>query len=138
MGAPRPDVLLHLPKEIDTLIVVDAVRGGGKPGTIYRFTPADITFKRAGIPTLHQLGLEESLGMLAFLGQSPARVIIFGAEPKEIDWGLELSPELGQIVPQLTLLVKQEIANQAAPERGPAAKMNPGHEKPDLKAAILP
>jgi hydrogenase maturation protease len=112
-GGTSPDVLLHLPKEVNTLIVVDAVKGGGKPGTIYRFTPADIEFKSAVIFTLHCLGLGEGLGMMKFLGLFPERVIIFGVEPKEIDWGLELSPELAQIVHPVSLLIKQEIACRA-------------------------
>ena len=109
-GGACPDVLFHLPEEISTLIVVDAVKGGGEPGTVYRFTPTDIEFERASITSLHQLGLREGLGMMKFLGKYPERVIIMGVEPKEIDWGLKISPELEKIIPQVTLLLQQEIA----------------------------
>jgi len=110
-GGTCPDVLFHFPEEISTLIVVDAVKGGGEPGSIYRFTPDDIEFKRASITSLHQLGLREGLGMMKFLGKYPERVIIIGVEPKEIDWGLKISPELEKIIPQVILLLQQEIAN---------------------------
>ena len=46
-GGTCPDVLFHLLEEIRTLIVEDAVKGGGEPGIIYRFTPDDFEFKRA-------------------------------------------------------------------------------------------
>ncbi len=110
-GGTCPDVFFNLPEEISTLIVVDAVKGGGEPGSIYRFTPDDIEFKRATITTLHQLGLREGLGMMKDLGKYPERVIVIGVEPKEIDWGLKISPELEKKVRQVILLVEQEIAN---------------------------
>ena len=111
-GGTCPDALFHLSEEISTLIVVDAVKGGGEPGTVYRFTPDDIEFTRASITSLHQLGLSEGLGMMDFLGKYPERIIIMGIEPKEIDWGLEISPELEKIVPQIIRLIEQEIAKQ--------------------------
>ena len=49
--------------------------------------------------------------MMKFLGKYPERVIIIGVEPKEIDWGLKISPELEKIIPQVILLLEQEIAN---------------------------
>lgn len=119
-GGTCPDVFFNLPEEISTLIVVDAVKGGGEPGSIYRFTPDDIEFKRATITTLHQLGLREGLGMMKDLGKYPERVIVIGVEPKEIDWGLKISPELEKIVRQVILLVEQEIANRDTPDQGTA------------------
>jgi len=110
-GGTCPDALFHLPEEIGTLIVVDAVKGGGEPGCIYRFKPDDLEFKRTSITSLHQLGLMEGLGMMKFLGKYPERVIIIGVEPKEIDWGLKISPELEKIIPQVILLLEQEISN---------------------------
>ena len=119
-GGTCPDVLFHFPEEISTLIVVDAVKGGGEPGTVYQFTPDDIEFKKASITSLHQLGLREGLGMMKILGKYPERVIIIGVEPKEIDWGLKISPELEKIVRQVILLVEQEIANRDTPDQGTA------------------
>ncbi|MCL0091471.1 hydrogenase maturation protease [Dehalococcoidales bacterium] len=29
----------------DKVIIIDAVKGGNEPGTLYRFTPADITIQ---------------------------------------------------------------------------------------------
>jgi len=110
-GGTCPDVLLQLPEEISTLIVVDAALGGGEPGTIYRFTPADIEFKKASITNLHQLGLREGLGIMKFLDKYPERVVIIGIEPKEIGWGLNISPEMEKIIPQIILLLQQEIAH---------------------------
>ena len=120
-GGTCPDVFLSLPEEISTLIVVDAVKGGGEPGSIYRFTPDDIEFNRVTIASLHQLGLREGLGIMKDLGKYPERVIVIGVEPKEIDWGLKISPELEKTVRQVVLLVEQEIANIDTPDQGTTA-----------------
>lgn len=120
-GGTCPDVFFNLPEEISTLIVVDAVKGGGEPGSIYRFTPDDIEFKRATITTLHQLGLREGLRMMKDSGKYAERVIVIGVEPKEIDWGLKISPELEKKVRQVILLVEQEIANIDTPDQGTVA-----------------
>lgn len=113
-GGTCPDVLLHLPGDIGKLIVVDAVKGRGKPGSIYRFTPDDITFKRATMTSFHQLGVADGLDMMRSLGNYPKSVIIIGIEPKEIGWGLEISPELDEIIPEVIQLIEKEITNCTA------------------------
>ena len=110
-GGTCPDILCLLPVKIAKLIVVDAVKGGSEPGTIYRFTPTDIKFKSGMITSLHQLDLEEGLRMMELLGKSPEAVIIIGVEPSEIEWGLEISPQLEKKIPKVIQLLEQEIAN---------------------------
>ena len=109
-GGTCPDIFFQLPEQIHKLIVVDAVKFGGEPGSIYRFTPADIEFKKATMISLHQLGLEEGLKMMELLGKYPESIIIIGVEPKEIDMGLEISPVLERKIPQIINLLEQEIA----------------------------
>lgn len=53
------------------VLVIDAVRGGDEPGTIYRFDfeakPAHIQYK----DSLHQIDLMEAMGSLALIGDAP-------------------------------------------------------------------
>jgi hydrogenase maturation protease len=107
-GGTCPDAFDLLPKGLDKLIVVDAVRGGGEPGAVYRFTVKDIVFRRGPVCSLHQLGLEEGLRLMAGAGITPRDVVIIGVEPKEIGWGLELSAELQTRVPQIVDMVRKE------------------------------
>jgi hydrogenase maturation protease len=101
-------VLPPLPGNLDKLIIVDAAQGGGEPGTIYRLSPDEIDNSDAPIISPHQLSLGESLRLTELENDKPKEVIIFGVEPKTIDWGLELSPELKEKIPQLIGLVLQE------------------------------
>jgi hydrogenase maturation protease len=110
-GGTCLDAFDLLPEGLDKLIVVDAVRAGGDPGAVYRFTPKDIVFQRGPVTSLHQLGLEEGLGLMAGAGLSPKNVVIIGVEPKTIAWGLELSPELQIRLPEIVDQVRKEAGS---------------------------
>jgi hydrogenase maturation protease len=107
-GGTSPDVLLSLEK-IDKLIIVDAARGSCEPGTVYRLRPEDLPQEDIRVNSLHQVSLFKSLRILDHLGLKPKEVVIFGVEPKEIDWGLEPSVELTQKIPEVVKLVLEEV-----------------------------
>ncbi len=108
-GGTSPDALLGL-EAVPRLILVDATRGGGPPGSIYRFHPSDISVEYQTITSLHQMGLLDSLKMMQLSGNQPDEIIIIGVEPKEIDWGLELTPELREKLPQIVTAVMDDLA----------------------------
>jgi len=95
--------------ETDYLIVIDAVKGKMSPGTIYRIGLNDLMPPKRASISLHDLGLLEALDMAKKIGKSPKSVVIFGIEPKEINWGMELSPEINRKLPQIARLVVKEI-----------------------------
>ncbi len=107
-GGTSPDVV-HLLDGTDKLIVIDAVKGGGHPGSIYRFQANDVPMEANISTSLHQIGLLDTLNMMECIGSKPKDVVIIGVETKEIDWGLELSPELEQKIPQIIRVVLQEL-----------------------------
>ena len=107
-GGTSPDIF-HLIEDAHKLIVVDAARGGGEPGTIYRLTPDDIASQCALTLSTHDISLFYSLRLMESLGNSPKETVIIGVEPKEIALGLELSSELEQKVPSVIKVVLEEI-----------------------------
>ena len=110
-GGTSPDFPYDL-KEVDKLIIIDAVKTGGQPGTIYRFHPHDMDIESEGLISLHELGLEQSLRMMRLMGNEPKETVIIGIEPKEINWGTELSAELQQKIPEIINAVLKEISPQ--------------------------
>ncbi len=74
----------------DHIVVFDAIRAGGHPGSVYLLRAEDIA---AGWNhnSLHEMELFKVLQMLR---RPPAEVVIIGAEPQIIDWGIDLSPAL--------------------------------------------
>lgn len=95
--------------EVDHLIVIDAVKGKMPPGSVYRLKPEDLLLSEEDLISIHNLGLIDALYMAAQIGKQPKTVTIFGIEPKEIDWGMDLSPEIKALLPRIVKLVLQEI-----------------------------
>jgi hydrogenase maturation protease len=97
-GGTSPQVI-DLVRDADRLIVVDAAYGGEEPGSVYRIKPEHV--KNQKPYSIHELNVLQMLWTLNITGKSP-KITIIGIEPKEIDWGLELSPELEQRLPRIT------------------------------------
>jgi len=108
-GGTTPDILSLVDDNTDKLIIVDAAVASDKPGTIYRFDIADLDSGAPSPMSLHELGLVNSLKIMNLFGNCPKEVAIIGVEPKIIDYGLKLSPELEKKMPQLMELVLNEI-----------------------------
>ncbi|NSW81842.1 MAG: HyaD/HybD family hydrogenase maturation endopeptidase [Syntrophothermus sp.] len=95
--------------ESDKLIVIDAMEGGGEPGTIYRVSFENLELKRKGeLLSSHQLQFHEAVEMAKMMGCCP-EITVIGIEPKTIDWGTDLSPEVQRRLPRVVELVLQEI-----------------------------
>lgn len=107
-GGTSPDVF-WLVEGVPKLIIVDAVKGGGTPSSIYRFHPDDIMLEGKYIISVHQLDLMDSLRIMQCSGSKPDEVVIIGVEPKEIDWGMELSTELNDRLPEIMKVVTDEL-----------------------------
>ena len=106
-GGTSPDILGFLSPP-DKLVIVDAARGGGKPGTIYRFGPEEMS-EGQSVTSLHEFNLGTALKTMKYRGVEPGQVVIIGIEPEEIDWGLELSSTLKREMPRLLEVVLKEI-----------------------------
>jgi hydrogenase maturation protease len=107
-GGTSPDLIAYT-KAGDKLIIIDAAKAGGEPGAIYRFRPEDLASETGALTSAHELGVTQNLELMSLLGNKPAETIIIGIEPKEIDAGLELSPELQQKLPDIVKIVLKEI-----------------------------
>jgi hydrogenase maturation protease len=105
--------LLPLLRAREKVVIIDAVKWGGKPGTVYRFTPDDVTEPKHPQLSLHQVGILEALSMAELAGWKPSHVVIFGIEPEKVEWGMELSAEVAACVPEVVCLVAEEITRVA-------------------------
>ena len=101
--------LLNIITETEHLIVIDAVKGGGEPGSIYRFDIDDVRACPSGFKTsVHQIGLLEVIDLSGLIGKTP-RTTIIGIEPKSLEMGMELSPEISEKIPRIIDLVLAEL-----------------------------
>ena len=100
----------------DRILAFDAVKAGGKPGSVYVFRAEDAR-EEEKYDSLHEMGL---IKVLQTLSHTPAEVVIIGAEPQIIDWGTELSPALDSAVAIMVSTAQKVIAsfnNSAFPVR---------------------
>jgi hydrogenase maturation protease len=96
----------HLMDGYDALVVVDAVRCGGAPGTVYVLEPAvpDVAAwseaeRLAFLSDLHQAEPSRALVFARALGVLPPQVRIVGCEPAETDEAeVGLSPAVERAV----------------------------------------
>ena len=103
----------------DHIIIIDAVRSGKAPASIVRLADEQVPvfFKTKLSP--HQIGLSDVLATLAFIGEQPGGVTIFGVEPVSLKTGMALTPQVEARLPELMDLVVTELR-----ELGVAVKNN--------------
>ena len=91
------------------LLVVDAVKAGNDPGTVYKFSRNDITVQIPQTLSVHDLGFYEALEHWKMLGIEP-EVLFFGIEPEDMaSWGFDLTPCIQDKMPKLVALVIEQL-----------------------------
>ena len=101
--------LLNVITEADRLIVIDAVKGGAEPGSLYRFDIDDVRSCPSGFKTsVHQIGILEVIDLSSLIGKRPHTTVI-GVEPKSLEMSMELSPEVKEKIPRIIELILDEL-----------------------------
>jgi hydrogenase maturation protease len=119
--------LLDLFSDYDDIIVIDAVQGGERPGTIYRFRLDQISSDTTMTLSIHQMGVLEIFSQARLLGKEP-NVTFIGIEPQDITaWGMELTPLIREKIPALIELVLKELDQRGV--RRSALVQKTGHEE---------
>lgn len=97
-------------EEAGRIIIIDAVKADGAPGSIYRM-PMDAFERPQCIASMHGFDLSR---VLALAGRTDdPEVIVIGVEPARIEWGLELSPEVGAMLPFVIKILREELATSS-------------------------
>lgn len=108
-GGTSPDLLSLLDENTERLIIVDALKGGGRPGDIYRLDIDESNISDESSASLHGLGVLDSLKMMRALDMNLPRVTLIGIEPSDTSNGLYLSPEIEALVPQVIKTIENEM-----------------------------
>ncbi len=103
--------LLAAWQESAAVILIDAVRGGGRPGGIYRFPvhekplPADLFTATS----THAWGVAQAVALGQVLKELPPHLVVYGIEGRDFGLGREVSPEVARAVPEVARRIRQEI-----------------------------
>ena len=108
-GGTAPDLFSLLDENVERLIIVDALKGGKKPGSIYRLVVTDENIAQEPPVSLHGLGVLDSLKMMKQLNLHRPQVTILGIEPVDTSHSLKLSPLLEALIPDIIDTIEEEI-----------------------------
>lgn len=92
---------------IEHVVVIDALKGGEPPGTIYMMSGDDVMENDYTL-SVHSLGLKTALKFLA-LNEDPVEWTLVGIEPDSLVCGMHLSPTVEAALPDAVHMVEQLI-----------------------------
>ncbi|MBC8391208.1 MAG: HyaD/HybD family hydrogenase maturation endopeptidase [Deltaproteobacteria bacterium] len=100
--------LLGMISEADQLIVVDAIRNKGEPGSLYRLEGSAIPERIRAKNSLHQVDFLEALTLCQALDKVP-ETIILGVEPEDIEMlSIDLTPTIqAKIDPMIDMVLAE-------------------------------
>lgn len=94
--------LLYYLEGVSHLVIIDAVKAGGPPGTLARLSGDEVPAYLSCKISPHEIGLPDLLLAAQLRDLYPQEVVVLGLEPGSLEVGLELS---SQVAPQLDSLV---------------------------------
>lgn len=100
--------IFYLFLEYEIILVLDIVKGGNTPGTIYRLAESDLRKNESQTLSLHDIDLLDSLSMTELMGHKP-KLHVLGIEPETLSWSMEMSSTFKRIFPDYLEIARQEI-----------------------------
>lgn len=95
----------------DHVIIVDAMKAGGHPGTVYRLGFGECVVKEY-VASMHGFDIARVFA-LAQRKDIP-EITVIGVEPDRIDWSMALSGAVAASLPAVVEAVEREINSEAA------------------------
>ncbi|MCG8532727.1 MAG: HyaD/HybD family hydrogenase maturation endopeptidase, partial [Desulfovibrionales bacterium] len=90
--------IFYLFETYETILVLDIVRAGHEPGSLYCLEEKDLRRDEKQMLSLHDVDLLDSLGMAQVRGHRPGLKVV-GIEPEKINWGTQMTPTLETALP---------------------------------------
>ena len=108
-GATFTQDIFYVFQKYERVLVLDTVKGGREPGTVYRFTEENLRDNYEQRLSLHDIDLLDSLKMAELLGNKP-EVMVIGIEPLTIsEWSMEMSEPVKAKYPTFLEAARREI-----------------------------
>jgi len=88
--------------DADLLIVFDAARLDGPPGTVSTFIDKDMDrFLGSGRCSVHEVGLADLIGMAHLRGNLPRHRALVGVRPGAMGWGEDMTEAVACAIPNM-------------------------------------
>jgi hydrogenase maturation protease len=93
--------LLPLLESYRTVLLLDAIRADGDPGTLVRIDGEEVARAAAHRLSVHQVGVGDLMDAAQLRGTLPPRLLLLGVVPETVSLGLGLSPRVEKALPLL-------------------------------------
>jgi hydrogenase maturation protease len=94
----------------EEVVLVDACRGGGAPGTVHRIGPGEAagfaTFRHA---SSHSFGVAAAIGLAQALGTLPPRLVVYAIAASDSREGAGMSSEVERAVEEVVALLRRDV-----------------------------
>ena len=107
-GTAGIELLRHI-RNRDYLIIIDAMKCGQEPGTVFRVEGDEVPAAFRTRISPHQLGLSDLLAAAMLTDELPKNLVLYGVEPESIDIGLDLTETVEANVDKLIGAVADEL-----------------------------
>lgn len=132
MALDRPGAqLVHHLADADVVVLIDAIKSGHPPGTIYRLDDVTLPENDQALST-HGFGVASALALARALGGLPASLIVYGIEIENHACGSAPSAAVGQAVAMLAERIAAELSDRCSairPTKNSSLKRE--HERSD-------
>ena len=110
--------LVHAAEGFRKLIIIDCARMGEKPGTLRRFRPEDVdSTKPQSGQSLHEADIMEVLELANVTGDAPDDVVLFGIQPRSVEFRHGLSAPLQANLSSYVDAVRRELADNSCKDQ---------------------
>lgn len=128
--------LLPLVERAERVILIDAVRAEGAPGTAVRIEGDEVAPAVYERLSPHQIGVADLLGGAALLDRYPREVVIVGVIPASTDLGMERTPAVEASLAGLVARTAAELAAMGFPPVPRTRDPEPERSRDDAARAL--
>lgn len=111
-GGTDPLNLLEMLRGADKVILIDAVKGAGKPGEVFLLTLDQVDLESQAGLSLHQFNLAQvmALGHSLFPKEMPQEILVVGVEAvNTTSFNLELSEPVQRAIPHAVQIILNQL-----------------------------
>ncbi|MCK5518359.1 MAG: hydrogenase maturation protease [Alphaproteobacteria bacterium] len=106
----EPASLMEAWDDRNSVVLIDAVSSGEKPGTIFHFDLQKQKLPEVfGHSSTHSFGVAEAVELARVLGGLPPRVIFWGVEGKNFSIGEDISEEVSAVLEDIQGRIIKEM-----------------------------
>lgn len=102
--------VVHVLRDFDRVLLVDAMRFGGEPGAVVVCSSDEVT-SCSETTGSHELDLLELVELTTQLPNAPTKIRIFGIQPGPVDMDTELSEPVENRLPEIEAELMETIAD---------------------------